>query len=184
MSEIYLSSDCHFCHNKEFLYQPRGFTNVYDMNHMIIHNWNNIINNDDDVYLLGDVMLNNDEEGIKCLKSLKGNIHIIRGNHDSDNRIKLYKLCYNVVEVCEGKFLKYKNYHFYLSHYPVLTVNVDNDKPLKARMISLCGHTHTTNRFLDMDKGLIYHTELDAHNLLPIKIDNIIDDIKNYIKEK
>lgn len=168
-------------HDRSFLYQPRGFNNIYSMNDAIIRKWNDTVNIDDDIYLLGDVMLNDDEYGIKCLKSLKGNIHIIRGNHDSDNRIKLYKNCYNVVEVCEGKFLKYKNYHFYLSHYPAITANYDDDKPLKAKTISLCGHYHTKDKFIDMNKGVIYHCELDAHNLSPIKIDDIITDIQNYI---
>ena len=34
-----------------------------------------------------------------------------------------------------------------------------------------------------MDKGIIYHCELDAHNCYPVCIDTIIEDIKNYIKE-
>lgn len=45
-------------------------------------------------------------------------------------------------------------------------------------MINLCGHAHTTNPFADMDKGLIYHVELDAHGCYPISIDDIIEDIK------
>ena len=57
-------------------------------------------------------------------------------------------------------------------------------KPLKKKLINLCGHTHTDNKFKDMDKGLIYHVELDAHNNKPVLLDDIIDDLKNYTKEK
>ena len=78
-------------------------------------------------------MLNNDQIGLTFIKELKGNIHIIRGNHDTDTRIPQYSSCWNVVEVCEGKFLNYNNYHFYLSHYPCLCSNWDYDKPLKAK---------------------------------------------------
>ena len=183
MKKIWITSDTHFCHNKDFLYAPRGFSNEWDMNKAIIENWNKIIDPDDDVYHLGDVMLNNNEEGIKCLKSLKGHIRIIRGNHDSETRIQLYKECWNVVEVIEGKFLNYKNYHFFLSHFPCITSNYDVDKPLKARMISLCGHSHTQDKWQDFDKGLIYHCELDCHNNKPILIDDIIIDIQKKIKE-
>ena len=183
MSRIWITSDTHFCHQKSFLWEPRGFKNEWEMNENIIKNWNNIIQPEDDVYHLGDVMLNNNEEGIKCLKSLKGKIHIIRGNHDSETRINLFKNCYNVVEVCEGKFLQYKKYHFYLSHYPCITSNYDGDKPLKTRMISLAGHSHTSNKWQDLDKGLIYHCELDAHNNKPILLDDIIIDIENKLKE-
>lgn len=184
MGNIFISSDPHFCHSKSFLYEPRGFKNEWDMNKQIIENWNSVVDMDDDAYILGDIMLNNNEEGIKCLKSLKGRIHIIRGNHDSDARIQLYKDCYNVVEVCDGKFLNYNNYHFYLSHFPCIVSNYNTDKPLKARMISVCGHTHTKNWDLDLDKGLIFHAELDTHSCYPWRIETIIEYIKNYLKNK
>ena len=93
---IYFLSDTHFCHDRDFIYSPRGFKNVTEMNSAIIKNWNNVINYDDDVYILGDIMLNDNIEGLKCLESLKGKIHIIIGNHDTDARIKSYNNCYNV----------------------------------------------------------------------------------------
>jgi calcineurin-like phosphoesterase family protein len=178
MSNIWATSDWHFGHDKSFLYSPRGFDNVYDMNEAIIKNYNSVVQPDDDVYVLGDLMLNDNEAGMRCIKSLKGNIHVIRGNHDTDARMELYDTCYNIVEICEGEFLRYGKYHFYLSHYPTLTSNIDNDKPLKARMISLCGHSHTQDPFADFSKGLIYHCEVDAHNLYPVAIEDIIKDLK------
>ena len=180
---IYLTSDLHFSHNKPFIYKPRGFNSVLEMNNAIIKNWNNTIRHDDDVYILGDIMLNDDKEGIKCLSQLNGRLHIITGNHDTDNRNLLYANCHNVIEAtkCARNF-KYEKYHFYLSHYPTLTSNYDTDKPLKARLINLCGHLHTKDKFIDMNKGLIYHVELDAHNNRPVAIDEIISDIKKYLK--
>ena len=32
---IYLTSDWHFCHNQPFLYEPRGFKNIEEMNDII-----------------------------------------------------------------------------------------------------------------------------------------------------
>lgn len=181
---IYFTSDLHLFHDKDFLYAPRGFQNIYEHNEAIIQNWNNIITPEDDVYVLGDLMLNNNDGGIAAIKQLKGKIHIVRGNHDSDSRIKLYSQCYNVVEITEGQFFKYGKYHFFLSHYPCIVSNYDADKPLERRMISLCGHSHTPDKFQDMDKGLIYHVELEAHDLKPISIEEIINDIKEYIGQK
>lgn len=176
---IYVTSDWHFCHEKEFLYKPRGFENAYDMNKAIITRHNAIVQPDDDVYVLGDLMLNDNEEGLRCIKQLKGNLHIVRGNHDTDARIDLYHECYNIVEITEGQFLNYRKYHFYLSHYPCLCGNFDNDKPLKARTISLCGHSHTKDSFADWDKGLIFHAEMDTNNCTPWLLDDIIEKIKN-----
>ena len=183
MGKIYLTSDLHFCHDKEFIYGPRGFKNIGNMNKAIVENWNSIVTEDDDVYVLGDLMLNNNEEGIKLIKSLHGRIHIITGNHDTNNRVAYYESAFNVVMLYPyATELKYKKYKFYLSHYPTMTSNYD-DKDLYG-VINLCGHVHTQNRFLDMDKGLIYHCELDAHDMKPILIDDIIEDIKKYYKEK
>ncbi len=152
------------------------------MNETIVKNWNSVVDPGDDVYLLGDVMLNDNARGIQILKSLKGDIHIVCGNHDSNERIKLYESCWNVVEVEMAIRLKYNKYHFFLSHYPTLCENHDDGKELKKRTINLCGHTHTKDPFADWDKGLIYHVELDAHNNYPVLIDDIIEDIKNKYK--
>lgn len=183
-NKIYLTSDLHLMHQRPFLYEPRGFSSVYEMNDAIVNNWNSIINMEDHVYVLGDLMLNDNEGGLRLLKQLKGHIHIVRGNHDSNSRMGLYSTCYNVVEITEGQFLNYKNYHFYLSHYPCICSNWDYDKPLKARCISLCGHSHVKDPFADWDKGLIYHVELDTNNCYPWLIDNIIENIKEKINEK
>ena len=183
MSAIYLTSDTHFGHDKPFLYEPRGFKNIYEHDKQIIKNWNEIVQSEDNVFHLGDVMLGDNDYGLSCLKQLKGNIHIIRGNHCTNTRMELYRTCQNVVEICEGKFLRYKKYHFYLSHYPCITSNYDADKPLKIRTISLCGHSHTNDKFQDMDKGLIFHIELDTNNNKPWLLNDIIEDIKTY-KEK
>lgn len=179
---IYVTSDTHFAHDKEFLWGPRGFAHQWDMNDAIVSNWNNLITEEDDVYLLGDVMLSDTEEGMKCLEALKGKIHIIRGNHCTDARIELYRACHNVVEVCDAKYLKVGKQSFFLSHYPCLTSNFDADKPLNRRIINLCGHVHTQDRWLDWDKGLIYHVEMDAHNCTPVNIETVIEEIKNKLQ--
>ena len=178
---IYFTSDCHFSHDKDFLWRPRGFKNQWEMNEKIIENWNSIIQPDDDVYILGDIVLSDTDSGIAALKQLKGKIHIIRGNHDSDARIALYKTCPNVVEVCDAKWLKIGKQSFFLSHYPCLTDNHDDDKPLNRRIISLCGHTHTSDKWHDWNNGLIYHVEMDAHGCKPISAEQIINDIKEKI---
>ena len=148
------------------------------MNKSIVRNWNEIVSSDAQVYILGDIMLCNNEEGIRLLKQLKGHIHIICGNHDTDARRALYANCYNVVEVVDAKRLKYNGYHFFLSHYPCLCANYDDGRSLKKQCISLCGHSHYRNPFRDMDKGLIYHCELDCNSIQPILINKIIEKLK------
>lgn len=180
MGQIWFTSDLHFYHDKEFLYKPRGFDSVWEMNDAIITNWNNVVGANDTVYVLGDLMLNDNVAASKLIKSLKGRLHIICGNHDTETRKQLYGEMYNVDEVVEAKTLKAIGSRFFLCHYPVLCSNYDDvDRPVSRRLISLCGHSHTKDRFIDWDKGLIYHVELDAHNNAPVNIEKIIEELED-----
>ena len=177
---IYFTSDSHFCHDREFLYGERGFASPQEMNEEIIKRWNEVVQPDDEVYHLGDVILNDIDAGIDCLNRLNGKIHIIRGNHDTDAKVERYKDCRNVVSIEWSTMLKIGKRYFYLSHFPSITSNFDDNKPLKTRIINLCGHSHTVDKFKDFDKGIIYHVELDAHDLKPVSIEEILKDINEY----
>lgn len=184
MSRIWITSDLHLGHNKPFLYEPRGFDCIEDHDAYVVTYWNAYVEPEDTVYILGDLMLNDNEKGIEYLSQLNGKLQVIRGNHDTDARWELYKNLPNVELIGYAAMLKYKKYNFYLSHYPTLTANKDDEKPLKAKVINLCGHTHTNNPFADWDKGLIYHVEFDAHKNYPVLLDVIIEDIKKHIQEQ
>ncbi len=175
---IYITADLHFCHDKEFLYGPRGFTSCADMNEAIVKNWNEIITPEDDVYVLGDLMLKDDNLGLYYWDKLVGKKHVILGNHDTDTRIELYKDCHDTVVEGFALRMKYGQNTFFLSHYPTLVGdNHEEGKPLKNCVINLCGHVHTKDKFYDWDKGLIYHVELDAHDNKPVSLEQIIEDI-------
>lgn len=182
MGKIFFTSDTHFGHDRQFIWGPRGFESVWKMNGAIVENWNKTVNTEDDVYLLGDVMLGDNEYGLTCLKQLKGNIHIVRGNHDTNTRMELYNKCWNVVEITEGQFFKYKDYHFYLSHYPTITSNLEKSPNPKEHMLNLYGHTHSKDKFYN-DIPFMYNVAVDAHNCYPVEIEQIIIDIKEKVKE-
>ena len=184
MSNIWVSSDLHLGHSKNFIYEPRGFESVQEHDETIIKNWNELVSPDDDVYLLGDLMLNDNEHGMKCLGRLNGRLHLIRGNHDSDERWKLYADSWNVVELCGwATQLRISKQSIFLSHYPTITSNCDVEKPLKARVLNLCGHSHTKDPFADWDKGLIFHCEMDSNNCKPWNYEDIIKKVKEKIGE-
>ena len=183
---IYFTSDLHLCHDKEFIYKQRGFSNIKEMNQTIIENWNNIVKPQDEVYILGDLMLYDDVEGMRLIQKLNGKLHIILGNHDNTNRIKLFqKLPQKIVEIVYATTFKYDGYHFFLSHYPTITTNFnDSHKSLENIIISLYGHTHQKDNFYN-NVPYIYHVGIDSHNLTPISIEQIIEDIKNkFYKDK
>lgn len=174
---IYLTSDFHFNHQKPFIYEPRGFSSAEEMNDCIIQNFNEMIKPEDDVYVLGDLMLGGAERheaGLQLISSLNGKLHLVRGNHDSDKRWGAYKELPNVVEMENAIYLRYKGYNLYLSHYPTLTSNYDYDKAIKARLLNLCGHTHTKDPFFHSEIGYTYHVELDCHDMRPVLIDEAL----------
>lgn len=178
MGNIYFTSDFHLFHNKDFIYSDRGFNNIGEMNRALIENLWRTINYDDDLYILGDLMLNEPDTGA-VLEEIPGIIHIITGNHDTDKRIEVYKSARNVASVDTAKIIKVGKYRFYLSHYPTLTANVH--KPMKDNLISLHGHTHQQNNFLFADNPFVYHVGVDSHDLMPITVEQIIEDIKEQI---
>lgn len=175
---IYLTSDFHFNHDKEFIYKSRGFNTIEEMNIAIISNFNNIISSEDDVYILGDLCLGKDlEKNKKLISSLNGNLHIIRGNHDTDNKIEMYKECPNVVEIENALYFKYNNYHFFFSHFPCLSGNLSKES-LKQLVLNLYGHTHQTTKLFNDSVPYMYHVGVDAHNCKPILLDDIIEEMK------
>lgn len=184
MGKIWLTSDLHLGHDRNFIWGPRGFNSVEEHDETIIKNWNELVSPDDTVYCLGDLMLNDNEGGCRKLNQLNGRIYIIYGNHDSANRVQLYaNIRPNILGLGLAYILKYKGYHFYLSHYPTLCSNYDDDKSLRKQVIGLCGHRHVIDPFYDMDKGLIFHCEMDTNNCHPWLLDDIIKKLEDYIGE-
>lgn len=107
-------SDLHFGHNNVLRFDNRPFDTVEEMNNKIIENWNSVVGNKDEVYILGDVFWKNDlAEHI--LPKLKGNKHLIKGNHDklSDFMRKYYS------SIDEYKRIKDEGRDVILSHYPI-----------------------------------------------------------------
>ena len=178
---IWLTSDWHFNHNREFIYKARGFDSVEAMNEHIIACHNIVVQPEDDVYVLGDLMLGDSEKGIECINQLKGRLHIVLGNHDTDRRIALYKQLLNVVEIENVITLKYKKYHFYMSHYPTLTGNLEKES-LKQMTLNLYGHTHQKTNFY-MDMPFMFHVGVDSSKCFPNSLDDIIMMMNDKVKE-
>lgn len=181
MSEIFFTSDIHFMHNRGFLYEPRGFQSVEEMNQAIVERWNNIVTPNDEVYILGDIMLNDNVEGMRLLESLNGYLHIILGNHDTLTRQILYENCPKVQTVSLADRMKYKGYHFFMTHYPCMTGNLEKES-LKQCTLNLFGHTHSKDKFYQ-DMPFMYNVAMDAHNCTPVHIDQIIEDMKKKVEE-
>lgn len=181
MSEIFFTSDTHFGHQPEFLWKPRGFSSVEEMDETIIENWNKVVKPTDIVYHLGDTMLNDNVHGLECFKRLNGQIFLVYGNHDTDARKNLLftELSGKMLGGWYAYVIKHGKQSIYLSHYPTLTANYSSDRHFSQNVINLHAHTHQKTNFLNPTNPFMYHVGLDSHNCTPIHIDEVISDIRH-----
>ena len=186
MNEIFFTSDTHFGHGKNFLFEPRGFSSVEEMNETIIENWNKVVKPGDIVYHLGDTMLNDNTAGLECFKRLNGQIFLIYGNHETDARKNLLftddRTRHKMLGGWYAWLIKYGKLSIYMSHYPTLTANYD-EKYFSQHVLSLHGHTHQRTNWLDPKNPFLYHVGLDSHNNTPVHIDEVITDIRQRWEE-
>lgn len=135
----YFISDLHFGHKDCLAFDNRPFVSVEDNDKTIIGNWNNTVGIDDDVYLLGDISWYNSTKTIEIFNNLNGNIHLIKGNHDSKllrNRELQKRFCeitdYKELSIDNGKTIV-------LCHYPIPCFNHHY-----YGSYHLYGHVHTS----------------------------------------
>ena len=152
-----------------------------EMNEEYVKRWNRLVTNEDDVYVLGDLMLGDNNVGIHYLSQLNGNIHVVLGNHDTPTRQNIYVGMENIVEIQWAIMLNYKKYHFFMTHFPCMTGNLEKES-LKQMTLNLYGHTHQNSNFYE-DRPYMYHVGVDSHNGYPVLLDDIIEEMHAKVKE-
>ena len=83
MGKILFTGDLHFGHENVLAFDNRPFATVDEMDAELIRRWNNKVGKGDLVDVLGDLIWkssNNDAPAL--IKSLNGQIILIKGNHD------------------------------------------------------------------------------------------------------
>lgn len=135
----YYISDLHLLHENIIPFDGRPFTSVEHMSNVLIANWNNVVTNEDEVYIIGDFCWSkNDSDWISFLKQLQGKKTLILGNHDKKSFSKDINKYF--VDIKDYKEITDDGRHIILCHYPLLLYKGDYNP--NAYMI--CGHVHTT----------------------------------------
>ena len=83
MRKTFFTGDLHFGHKNVLTFDNRPFATVDEMDAELIRRWNNKVGKGDLVYVLGDLIWKsriNDAPAL--IKSLNGQIILIKGNHD------------------------------------------------------------------------------------------------------
>lgn len=81
---VWFTSDTHFSHKNIIRYCNRPFADVDAMDSAIVNRWNERVRHHDEVWHLGDFSLRSSEVTSRFLDRLMGKIHLVWGNHDSN----------------------------------------------------------------------------------------------------
>lgn len=190
MGKNYYIADLHFGHFNILRFDNRPYFTVNEMNTELINNWNSVVNEDDEVYILGDVSWGSMEKTLEILKQLKGKKYLIRGNHDTifHNSFKEFNEFQWIKDYAE---IKDNDRNIVLSHYPMPCY-----KNMMHGWYHLFGHIHSTKDSEIIENALdtLFQTwNLERRtfnvgcmkwwmNYTPKTLGQIIEGYNNYIK--
>ena len=114
----YYISDMHFGHANVIKHDERPFENVEAMDCAMIERWNGVVDEDDDVYVVGDFCYRSGKTADWYLARLKGRKHLVVGNHDwcalkNEKAMAMFASVDSLLEIeDDGR-------HVVLCHYPM-----------------------------------------------------------------
>ena len=147
MAKLYIS-DLHLGHKNAIMHDNRPFANLDEMHSSIITNWNDVVKEEDEVYILGDFAWKKSVAN-KILPQLKENKFLVRGNHDkiNDEMRAHFVLIKNYSIITDGET------ELVLSHYPI--AHWYNQY---RGAVHLYGYVHNTKDY----KAYSWHTNLSS----------------------
>ena len=184
---IYFTSDLHLGHKNAIEFKGRPFSDVEQMNDVLIRNINDTVGVDDELWILGDFSYGISKEEVRDLrKQIKcKHVHLVYGNHDKD-----YSQDYIFQSVQHYKELKTPYGKVILFHYPIMEWNAAH-----YGTIHLHGHIHSTGSYnadnitkllkdrfphghVPRKENLtlrIYDVGVDANRYVPVSLETIVE---------
>lgn len=167
---IYFIADTHFSEENIMRYESRPFLDAVEMNNELLMRWNNVVNQDDEVYVLGDFGAEGQEKVI--LNQLKGRKYLIKGNHDVKSNRNYRDAGFE--EVYDHPIV-IKDF-WILSHEPLY---VNENMPYA----NLFGHVHNSPIIKTYSKQH-YCVSVERIKYTPISLDDIISVIQSNLKRR
>lgn len=142
---IFVTSDLHRGHKNILKYCNRTYSSIEEMEKGIIEKWNSVVRQDDTVYIMGDISIDNNKvKNTAFLSQLNGTKIVIKGNHD-ESALLTYLVENNVIASWHYALeLKHNKCKYFLSHFPVV-----NPRGMfqSNSYFSIHGHLHGVKRF-------------------------------------
>jgi len=166
----YFTADPHFGHTNIIKYCNRPFSSVEEMDKALIRNWNEKVQPDDEVYILGDFTMRREGHAKAYLSALSGKKYLIKGNHD------LFLQEFGETEgwfewVKEYEVIMHEGARFVLFHYQIVEWY-----GFGKGSIHLHGHIHNGSSVApwDTSKIRIFNVGVDVCGYKPISATEII----------
>ena len=115
-------ADTHFGHKNVIAFNQRPFSDVDEMDRILMELWNAKVNRQDDIYVLGDFAFRNEKPEQWYLKQLNGIKHLIVGNHDG-NLLKNETAMGYFETVEKMEHVSDQGNHICLCHFPICEWN-------------------------------------------------------------
>lgn len=69
---IYFTSDLHFFHDNAIRFGHRPYQDWQEMNEGLIVNWNQVVGQEDEIYILGDLTMKGPQQALEVIRRLNG----------------------------------------------------------------------------------------------------------------
>lgn len=168
---IYFTADTHFYHEKMISIANRPYQNGEEMNQSLIANWNRRVGPDDDIYILGDLIMKGHKLAEEVLLQLNGRKYLVRGNHDGFANSPHFDAA--LLEwVRDYHEVVWRDQIMVLFHYPIEEWNGSF-----RGSYHLHGHQHNKPdyNYRNLARGLRrYDVGVDANGMTPVSADEIL----------
>jgi len=155
MGKIFYIADPHWGHKNIINLCNRPFKSVEEMDETMIRNWNNVVTDEDDVYIIGDFIFRYEGNVVDLLKKLNGKKHLIVGNHEKAIMSNA-KARAQFVSIEKYEEINDNGRRVILFHYPILEWNA-----FFRNSIHIYGHIHANEK---NDTWSIMKTRPNAYN--------------------
>lgn len=185
---IWITSDIHIGHVNIIEYAHRPFEDVPTMNAALVEYWNEIVQPDDIVWVLGDAAMGKMDDSLPVLGQMQGRKRLIPGNHDRLHPMYLKKKGYaqwddryreeagfEIIKSAEGRIDVGHHRGIKVCHFPYSGDHTGEEDRFKDQRPTdkgewlIHGHVHDAWR----QNGRMINVGMDAHGGRILSVDEV-----------
>jgi calcineurin-like phosphoesterase family protein len=169
--KTFCTSDLHFGHGNIIDFENRPFKDTDHMNDQLVKRWNQRVNHDDVVFIVGDFYFNTGRKPFESAQFfnslLNGNKIFILGNHDKNNKVKTK---------IKSLQINFAGVDINMVHRPI-----DYNPNYKLNIV---GHCHSAFKVIKGDNNsILINCGVDVWNFRPVTMDKLIHEYRTAKKD-